>query len=121
MADVMSDREKQELFLGVHIGEDPVVPQWDRGVAASLAQELGLELGDQAWEVVQFLRHYYEDLGGIDYSRDLSAMLDQRYKTVGGLRYLFTLFPGGPITQGCKIAGIPVPKDSSDPSFGFSV
>ena len=121
MADVMTDREKQELFLGVHSEEEPTVTDWNRGVAESLAREVGVELSDQGWELVQFLRHYYEELGGIEHSRDLSAMLDQRYKAKGGLRYLFTLFPGGPITQGCKIAGIPIPKDSSDPSFGFSV
>lgn len=120
MADVMSEQEKQELFLGVHTEEEPIVSHWDRGVAQSLAGELGVELNDPAWEVVQFLRHYFEELGGIQYSRDLSAMLEQRYKSQGGLRYLFTLFPGGPISQGCKIAGIPVPKDSSDPSFGYS-
>lgn len=121
MADVLSDQQKQELFLGIHSEEESLVTQWDRGVAESLARDSGVKMSDQVWEFVQFMRHYYEDMGGIEYSRDLAAMLDQRYKAEGGLRYLFTLLPGGPISLGCKIAGIPVPKDSSDPSFGYKV
>lgn len=121
MAEVMSDQQKQDLFLGVRLDEEPTVQQWDRQVAESLAREEGIDLDDRAWEVAQFLRRYYQDLGGIEYSRDLSAMLEQRYKSQGGLRYLYTLFPGGPISQGCKIAGIPIPKDSADPSFGYRV
>jgi tRNA 2-thiouridine synthesizing protein E len=121
MADVMSDQEKQELFLGVHSDDEPLVSQWDRGVAESRARELGIKLDDQGWDVVQFLRQYYEEMGAIDYARDLSVMLEQRYKEEGGLRYLFTLFPGGPITQGCMIAGIPVPRDNADPSFGYQL
>lgn len=118
--DVMSDQEKQDFVFHVH-DDEPVVSPWNREVAESLAREVGIQMTDHHWELVEMLRHHYEEMGGIDYARDLSAMLDQRYKKQGGLRYLFTLFPGGPITLGCKIAGIPVPKDSSDASFGYSV
>ena len=117
MTEDMSDKEKMEFVFRVH-GEEPDVEQWDRTVAAELADQEGITLTDEVWSVVSFLRQYFEEFGGIEYSRDLSALLDQKYHSKGGLKYLFTLFPKGPVSQGCKIAGIPLPKDSRNLSFG---
>ena len=115
--DDMSDVEKMEYVF--HIREnDVVVEDWDREVAASLAQEEGIQLTDAHWEVVSYLRRFHLGSGSIDYARDLSAILDQRFKDKGGLKYVFRLFPKGPVSQGCKIAGIPVPSDSKQPAFG---
>ena len=113
----MSDKEKLEFVFGIHEDQD-LVENWDRKVAATLAKDEGIELTDAHWEVVSYLRHFYESTGPIDYARDISAVLEQRFRTKGGLKYVFRLFPNGPVTQGCKIAGIPVPKDSKDPAFG---
>lgn len=115
--DDMTDKEKLEFVFGIH-EDDEVLENWDRETATSLAEEEGIKLTDAHWEVVSYLRKLYQGTGEIDYARDLSAVLEQRFKTQGGLKYLFTLFPNGPVSQGCKIAGIPVPKDSKQPSFG---
>ncbi|WP_455210705.1 TusE/DsrC/DsvC family sulfur relay protein [Kaarinaea lacus] len=117
MTEEMTDKEKMEFVFRVH-EDEAVVDQWDRSVASKLAGQEDLELTDERWDVVNFLRKHFDDVGTIEYSRDMSALLDQRYKSKGGLKYLFTVFPKGPVNQGCKIAGIPVPKDSKDPSFG---
>lgn len=117
MADEMSDKEKMEFVFRIH-DEEPVVAQWDRSVAAELAREENIRLSDEHWDVVKFLRKHFDEFGAIDYARDLSALLNQRYESKGGLRYLFTLFPSGPVSQGCKIAGIPLPMYSKDPHFG---
>jgi tRNA 2-thiouridine synthesizing protein E len=113
----MTDKEKMEYVFRVH-EDEYTVENWNRDVAASLAKEEGLDLTDDRWEVASYLRKLFDGTGEIEHARDLSAVLDQRFKDQGGLKYLFRLFPKGPVSQGCKIAGIPVPKDSSNASFG---
>ncbi|MGD8592083.1 MAG: TusE/DsrC/DsvC family sulfur relay protein [Gammaproteobacteria bacterium] len=117
MAEEMTDKEKMEFVFRVHEDEADV-EQWDRKVAAELAKKEGIELSDERWDVVSYLRKYFEEFGTIDYARDLSVILNQKFESKGGLKYLYTLFPKGPVSQGCKIAGIPVPTDSKDTSFG---
>jgi tRNA 2-thiouridine synthesizing protein E len=119
MTDEMSDEEKQEFVFRVR-GDEAVVDPWNRDIAAELAREAGIELDDARWEVVSYLRKLFNSTGPLEHARDLSVVLEQRFKDQGGLKYVYTLFPNGPVTQGCRIAGIPVPTDSTDPSFGTS-
>jgi tRNA 2-thiouridine synthesizing protein E len=44
--------------------------------------------------------------------------MEHNYLAEGGRRYLYSLFPRGPVTQGCRLAGLPLPNGHSDPSFG---
>jgi tRNA 2-thiouridine synthesizing protein E len=118
MNDEMSDKEKMEFVFGVREDDEPVVEDWNRDVATELAKDEGIDLSDAHWDVVSFLRKHFDEVGTIDYARDLSAVLNQHFEKQGGLKYLYTLFPSGPVSQGCKVAGIPLPKDSRDPSFG---
>ena len=113
----LSDKEKLECAF--HISEDTdLVEPWNRKIATQLAKKQGITLTDERWEIVQYLRKLYEGTGELDSARDLSAVIDQRFKQQGGLKYAFTLFPKGPVSQGCEIAGIPVPKHSKNSSFG---
>jgi tRNA 2-thiouridine synthesizing protein E len=34
------------------------------------------------------------------------------------MKYLYTLFPGGPIVQGCRLAGLKAPAGATDRGFG---
>ena len=70
------------------------------------------------WAVVDFLRDYYQSNGIPEHARQLSDALGDHFAADGGLKYLFTLFPKGPVSQGNRIAGVPVPADSANPSFG---
>jgi len=44
--------------------------------------------------------------------------LNEKFHTRGGLKFLYTLFPGGPVAQGCRLAGISAPPGSTDQGFG---
>ncbi len=52
------------------------------------------------------------------HSRELHDALDEKFHIKGGMRYLYTLFPGGPVAQGCRLAGLPIPAGAIDRSFG---
>jgi tRNA 2-thiouridine synthesizing protein E len=119
MAEDLTDQQKADLIFNVR-EDEPLVEPWNRDVAAEIAAKEGLQLTDQHWEVVSFLRRHYGATGPLDYARDLSVVLGQRFESEGGLKHLYLLFPGGPVSQGSRIAGIPVPRGATDPSFGTS-
>ena len=94
---------------------------WNQDIAGYLAQEEKVEMTDSHWEVVNFLRDLYRQQGQAEHARDVLQALEERFGKKGGRKYLYLLFPGGAVTQGSRIAGLPVPKDSTDPSFGTAI
>jgi tRNA 2-thiouridine synthesizing protein E len=92
--------------------------EWSEDLARKLAAEEGIEMTDEHWEVVHFLRGDYRDHGNTRGARDLLDNLTERFESRGGKKHLYLLFPSGPVTQGCKIAGLPLPEYSRDASFG---
>lgn len=103
---------------------DPVFPHapldWTREEALEIARKENLTMSEAHWEVIRALQTYFaghEDEKTI-HMRDLHDALDERFHHQGGLKYLYILFPGGPISQGCRIAGLKAPFLASDVSFG---
>ncbi len=94
------------------------LPQWNRKVAERIAAQEHIELGRDHWRVLHFLRHRFETHGQSRYARTVAHELDEEFAEQGGSRYLYRLFPNGPVTQGCRIAGIPAPFLHEDRSFG---
>ena len=95
-------------------------PDWTRDDAIAVSREEGLELGDDHWETIRALQNYYahhEDSAVINL-RELHDALDEHFHKQGGLKYLYTLFPSGPIAQSCRLAGLKAPAIATDPSFG---
>lgn len=92
--------------------------QWSENQAIMLAEEENIELGDGHWEVIYFLRNYCKENGTSCKARHVIRALSQRFADRGGKRYLYTLFPHGPVYQACKIAGLPLPPNTLDLSFG---
>lgn len=92
--------------------------EWTRETGLEAARSQGIELGEEHWAVIYFLRAHYVKHGGHAHARELAAVLDEHFAEQGGRKHLYELFPGGPVTQGGRIAGIPVPTDSRQPSFG---
>ncbi len=77
--------------------------QWNRDIAAALAQELGLALTDAHWKVLEFIDTDFKEKGVVPGMR--------RMNKVGNIptKELYTLFPDGPIKKAAKIAGYPKP------------
>ena len=94
---------------------------WSEDIARKLAKEMKIELKADHWEVINFLRDLYRQQGQPPHARDVLHALEERFEKKGGRKYLYLLFPGGAVTQGSRIAGLPVPKDSTDPSFGTAI
>jgi tRNA 2-thiouridine synthesizing protein E len=45
-------------------------------------------------------------------------LLNERFAKEGGSKFLYELFPGGPVARGSRLAGVPAPSDARDLSFG---
>ncbi len=83
---------------------------WNEEVAKKLAEEEGLEMNDERWEIVNFLRDYYNEYQIAPAVRVLTKAVGKRLgKEKGTSKYLYELFPYGPAKQACKIAGLPKP------------
>lgn len=91
---------------------------WSIETGRRLAVSEGLELDDERLAVVQCLRQYYLDHGPAGSGRELGDMLDEQFSEAGGRAWLRRLFPEGPVAQGQKIAGLPLPGDTEDAGFG---
>ena len=93
---------------------------WKTGEAERLARDEGIAMGEDHWEVVRALQEYFarhaSDPGFK--ARVLHDALEEKFHHKGGLRFLYTLFPGGPVAQGCRIAGLKVPWLAVDRNFG---
>jgi tRNA 2-thiouridine synthesizing protein E len=50
--------------------------------------------------------------------RELGDILDEAFSDQGGRQYLRRLFPQGPVAQGMRFAGLPIPAHSEDGGFG---
>lgn len=108
-------REKTATELPCKLDElDP----WSEEIAHKLAKQEGLELTPERMEVVRYLRDHYEECGPSTSGRVLLHCMEDEFTRQGGRPYLYRLFPGGPVSQGSRIAGLPLPAYSSDRSFG---
>ncbi|ROR32172.1 TusE/DsrC/DsvC family sulfur relay protein [Inmirania thermothiophila] len=83
---------------------------WNEDVAKKLAADEGIELTDAHWEVINFLREYYEEYQIAPAIRVLTKAIGKKLgPDKGNSKYLYELFPYGPAKQACKIAGLPKP------------
>jgi tRNA 2-thiouridine synthesizing protein E len=83
---------------------------WDKDVAAVMAKIDDCDLTDSHWEVINFLREYYEEYQIAPAVRVLTKAIGKKLgKDKGNSKYLYELFPYGPAKQACKYAGLPKP------------
>jgi tRNA 2-thiouridine synthesizing protein E len=100
-----------------HAAED-----WSREQAANVAREEGIELDDVHWQVIRALQEFYakNDEHHIN-KRELHDALDEKFHPRGGMKFLYKVLPGGPVAQGCRLAGLAPPSGATDKGFGSVV
>lgn len=103
---------------------DPRFPQapegWTLESARRMAQDEGLELGEEHIAVLRSLQEFRaRHAEGVAINlRELHDALDEKFHREGGMKHLYMLFPRGPVAQGCRLAGLPVPAGAVDRGFG---
>ena len=112
-----------EILHPGNIERDPEFPHapegWTKDSGLVSAGKEDIELTDDHWAAICALQNYYarHDEYNINV-REITDALDEKFHRQGGLKYLYLLFPGGPIGQGCRIAGLKPPAGASDQGFG---
>ncbi|MCP3849743.1 MAG: TusE/DsrC/DsvC family sulfur relay protein [Gammaproteobacteria bacterium] len=84
--------------------------EWFPAVATVMAEIDEVEMGDDHWDIINFLREYYEEYQIAPAVRVLTKAVAKKLgKAKGNSKYLYELFPYGPGKQACKFAGLPKP------------
>ena len=97
----------------IEVDEDGYIvnlDDWTKELAEQIAKTEDIEMTEAHWEVVNFLRDYYQKY-------QIAPMIKILVKEIGKVmgpekgntKYLYELYPGGPAKQACKIAGLPKP------------
>lgn len=82
---------------------------WNEDVARALAQEENIQLNDDHWDVIHFMRDYFDEHQVI---ADVRFVIKHLATRMGkdAHKKLFELFPYGYVKQACKIAGMRRPR-----------
>ena len=78
--------------------------EWTVDIAKELAKQIDIDMTDERWRIINFLREDYKTQGETATSR--------RVQSVGGVpvKEQFALFPKKPAKKMAYIAGLPKPK-----------
>jgi len=83
---------------------------WTKELADVIADAESIDMNEEHWEVVNFLRDYYDEY---QIAPAVRVLIKSVKKTMGpekgNNKYMYELFPYGPAKQACKIAGLPKP------------
>ena len=83
---------------------------WNEEIAKEMARIDDADLDENHWEVINFLREYYEEYQIAPAVRVLTKAIGKKLGAdKGNSKYLYELFPYGPAKQACKYAGLPKP------------
>ena len=83
---------------------------WSEDVAKEMAKADNCDLSQNHWEVINFLREYYDEYQIAPAVRVLTKAIGKKLgPDKGNSKYLYELFPYGPAKQACKYAGLPKP------------
>lgn len=98
---------------------------WTREQAEASAKAEAITLTEDHWQVIRALQEIcarnVESAEAAMSTRDLHDALDEHFHAEGGIKHLYTLFPKGPLAQGCLLAGLQPPAGSQEPGMGSAV
>ncbi len=85
---------------------------WNPDLAVKLAEEEALELTDEYWQILNFMREYWLDNKVAPDVRHVTEHLVKvyGYDKKAAKKHLFSLFPYGYVKQACKVAGMQRPR-----------
>jgi tRNA 2-thiouridine synthesizing protein E len=91
----------------VHINDEGFLTEydeWSEDIGAELAKNIDVEMTDEHWALIKWLREDYKEKG--------ETATTRRVQTVGGVptKRQFELFPKKPAKKMAYIAGLPKPK-----------
>jgi tRNA 2-thiouridine synthesizing protein E len=83
---------------------------WSEGLAKVFAEADNCTLEESHWEVINFLRDYYQQYQIAPMIKILVKEIKKKMGAdKGNTKYLYQLFPDGPAKQACRYAGLPKP------------
>lgn len=83
---------------------------WNENVAQAIAALEGVALSEAHWEIIRFMRAYYQEYRHLPNARQFTKAVQKTLGDAkGNNRYLHNLFPDGPLRLACKIGGLPKP------------
>ena len=90
----------------IHVNDEGFLTdpsEWSEPLATSLATQIGIELTDEHWQAIRFLRE--------DFAQEGETPTLRRISVVGGIptKTLFQLFPQKPAKKLAYVAGLPKP------------
>lgn len=84
---------------------------WSAAIATALADKVGIALTEKHWQVIDFLRQFYQQFQVIPplriFIKNLKLAVGEE---IGNSLTLHQLFPDSPLKLACLIAGLPKPK-----------
>ncbi len=91
----------------VHVNDEGFLTEydeWSREIAEALAANIGIEMTEDHWKVISFLRDDFQAQG--------ETATTRRVQKVGGIptKEQFALFPKKPARKMAYVAGLPKPK-----------
>ena len=82
---------------------------WNKNIAEILAQHNNISLTEAHWEIIYFIREYYQQYKHLPNARVFTKAIAKTLgEAKGNSRYLHSLFEN-PLKQACLIAGLPKP------------
>ena len=90
----------------IHVDDEGFMTEygeWDETLGKALAAQIGLDMTDDHWKAIRFLRE--------DFAAQGETPTLRRVSTVGGIptKQLFVLFPQKPAKKMAYVAGLPKP------------